>query len=144
MSSPPLTPTEALRLIAGDPPDCTRLTSGPGACWTVYALRAQYDDDRWCDACIALAALDPQRYDRALAAEARRKEIHRATLWLHLLSRHDTTVVGDLARATDEHNRLHAESRTGYDPGYHAEHETGFDLEAVAQRLAPEQTGATQ
>lgn len=52
----------ALTLIAGT--SCENSTTGPGACWRDYrdpdaAARAE----RWCDSCIALAALTPDAAD---------------------------------------------------------------------------------
>lgn len=48
---------DALRLIAGD--SCSRLTSGPGSCWSqpAWTKDAPFTADRWCDACIARAAI---------------------------------------------------------------------------------------
>jgi hypothetical protein len=38
---------------------CERVTTGPGSCWSHanWSPDAKYSDDRWCDGCIALAAL---------------------------------------------------------------------------------------
>jgi len=49
----------ALQLIAAR--SCERLTSGPGSCWNqpIWYPEAPYTADRWCDGCIALAALLP-------------------------------------------------------------------------------------
>lgn len=49
----------ALHLIAEE--SCDRLTSGPGSCWSqpTWSPEAEYGADRWCDGCIALAALLP-------------------------------------------------------------------------------------
>jgi hypothetical protein len=52
-----MTPVRALRLIAGSA--CSNFTTGPGSCWRHDSRTpdAEYSAYRWCDACIALAAL---------------------------------------------------------------------------------------
>jgi hypothetical protein len=61
----------ALKLIAEK--SCERLTTGPGSCWSqpAWTPEAQYSDDRWCDGCIALAAILPPSQQRPIATLTR-------------------------------------------------------------------------
>jgi hypothetical protein len=53
----------ALTLVAGT--SCEKSTAGPGTCWRDYRdPNAKYGAERWCDPCIALAALTPDATDK--------------------------------------------------------------------------------
>jgi hypothetical protein len=49
----------ALRLIIDNAGGtCERMTSGPGSCWQHYNRKSKHADERWCNSCVALDAIN--------------------------------------------------------------------------------------
>jgi hypothetical protein len=114
----------ALRLIRGD--FCENYTTGLGSCrLNGRKPDAEYGADRWCDPCIAYAALQ----SHSSGASSVSREAVQSTAAAALT---DEQIVGLLAKAADELDatRVH-EMRQG---GWHAT--TIFDGDAAALRFA--------